>query len=183
MATDLTALDGNISLSAIFATQKGLDLSTPADSLNISKILEYAFGTGAGKADQIWHDRRVLAASADEDLDLAGVLTNWAGATVTFANIKAIIVINRSDETTTSPAHTATDASITVGGAAATQFVGPLVDATDKVQVEAGGVFLVATKTAAGWTVTAATADLLNIANEDGVDEALYDIVLVGEAA
>lgn len=183
MATDLTALDLAIALSIAGSTQKGLDLSTPQDAINLSKSIAFAFGTGAGKGDQVFHDRRILAGGASEDLDLAGVLTNAYGATVTFAKVKAILIFNRSDETLTSPvAHTATDAEIAVGGAAANEFQGPFQAAGDAIGIPAGGAFLIAGNWATGWAVTAGTGDLLKIENLDGSDEACYDIVIIGES-
>jgi len=184
MATDLTALDLAIALSLAGSTQKGLDLSTPQDTLNLSKSLALAFGTGAGKADQVFHDRRILAGSGSEDLDLAGVLTNAYGGAVTFAKVKAIIVLNRSDETLTTPvAHTATDAEVAVGGAAANEFQGPFQAAGDAIGIPAGGIFVIACNDANGWAVTAGTGDLLKIENLDAVDEACFDIVVIGESA
>ena len=51
---------------------KTLDLSSVVDSDNKQIRESLDFGTGAGKANQVWHDTRTLAASASEDLDLAG---------------------------------------------------------------------------------------------------------------
>ncbi|HUT10071.1 MAG TPA: hypothetical protein VMY35_17350 [Phycisphaerae bacterium] len=184
MATDLTALDLAVAVSVAGSTQKGLDLSTPQDNLNLSKALAFAFGTGAGKGNQAWHDRRLLAASAAEGalMDLAGVLKNAYGETVNFANVKALIVFNRSDETFTTPVHAPTDAEISVGGAAATEWLGPFKAALDAIKIPAGGVFVIAGNWATGWPVVGGISDLLEITNEDGADEACYEIILIGES-
>lgn len=183
MATDLTALTLSAAVGLNGSVAKALDLGTPTQSIGLSEALTFAFGTGAGKANQIWHDRRTLAASANEELDLNGSLENPFGQVVSFANIKGILVINRSDEAL--GAHTATDAEIAIGGAASAEFLGPFQAAGDKLGVPAGGVFLIATPDASGWTVAGdyvSTTDKLKITNLDGADEALYDIYLWGES-
>ena len=76
-----------------------LDLSTPTDALANAVKLILTSGTGADQADMSWHDTRTLAASATEDLDLAGVLTNAFGDTQTFARIKMVLVTAASANT------------------------------------------------------------------------------------
>jgi len=181
MATDITGLSFEVNLDLSAIVQKAIDLATPNVPLKIAeKVLALTFGTGVSKANQVWWDRRTLAKTASEELDLAGGQTNAFGGTVTFANVKAILVFNRSDKAL--GAHTATDAVISVGGAAANEFQGPFEAATDAIRVPAGGMMLITNPSAAGWTVTATDADLLKILNKDADDEALYDIVLVGES-
>jgi len=182
MATDLTGLVVALGIDFSALVKKAIDLSTPEASLKFSeKALALAFGTGENQANQIWWDRRTLAGDASENLDLAGSLTNAFGGTVTFANVKAIIVLNRSDQAI--GAHEATDAEISVGGAAANEFQGPFEAATDAIRVPAGGVLLITNPQADGWTVTATDNDLLKVLNKDADDEALYDIILIGESA
>ncbi len=182
MAATLTALSGNVQINTNFTSQKGLDLSTPTSVTTMAKRLAYTFGTGALKVNEVWHDRRVLANSTAEDIDLNAVLTNEFGETVTLAKVKAIIVFNRTDETTTSPAHTATTAQITVGGSAGNEFIGPFKASLDAIDVETGGMFCIATP-GTGWAVTGASTDILQIENNDGAEEALYDIFIIGDAA
>src|SRR5437899_185982 len=69
-----------------------LDLSTTENNLGFTRQINLASGVGAGQADKIWHDNRTLTASSTEDLDLAGVLVDAFGATLTFARIKGLIV-------------------------------------------------------------------------------------------
>lgn len=182
MATNLTDFIANIGLSITGVAEKALDLSTPKSKLSIAKNLALAFGSGAGKADQVWHDRRILAGGGSEDLDLSGVLINAFGDTITFANLKVIAIINRSDEVL--PGHAvATDAEVSIAPDATNGFDGPLAGTTPKLIVPAGGVLLVTNPTAAGWAVTADTGDLIVITNEDGSDQAIYDILVIGESA
>jgi len=179
MATDLTALVTTLRVSIRASAQKALDQSTPEDVR--TKLISEAtsFGTGALAANQVWGDIRILAADTNEDLDLAGSLTNAFGGTVGFAKIKLILVHNRSDETLTTPAHTASSQSITVSPADANGFLGPFGDVSDIVTIPPGGSMLFY-HPGTGWTVTAGTGDLINIVNPAG-GIAAYEILLIGE--
>lgn len=177
MATDLTALTTTVDLAVLFDAAKALDLSIPKDAASKPYSTTTIFGTGAGKADMVWHDRNALVGGASVELDLAGALTNAFGTTVTFANVKTIVVANTSDKQ--SPA---TTAAITVGGAAANAFLGPFGAAAHTVTIPSGGFFAVSCDNAAGWAVTAGTADLVKILNEDGANSAQYDVFFIGES-
>src|SRR3990167_1265675 len=69
-----------------------LDLASRVSEIAYSRSYVYTSGAGAGHADLVWSDQRTLTASATEDLDLAGVLSDAFGAALTFARIKALIV-------------------------------------------------------------------------------------------
>jgi len=181
MATHLTGLSAHLVVALSATAEKAIDLSTPEAKASLKRVIDLAFGAGADQADLIWWDRRTVAKDTGDDLDLAGTLVDAFGQTLTFASVKALVVINRSDEAL--DGHTATDAELEVGGAAAAEFQGPFADATDAIVVPAGGVFVIARSSADGWTVTATTHDILGITNLDADDEALYDIILVGESA
>jgi len=129
-------------------------------------------GVGAGQSDLAFFDKRPLAGSANEELDLAGGLVDLLGATITFAKVCGIYV----------QADAANGGNIVVGGAAANTFLGPFVNATDKVNVAAGQRFVAVNMLAAGWPVTPATADLLRIENDDA-GAANYDLVIIGRTA
>ena len=181
MATDLTGNTAFGKLQALISwyAEKSLDKSTPSDRGVISLTESLAFGTGNNSSNQLWHDTRIVAADATDQLDLAGGLTNAFGGTVTFAKVHGILVHNRSDETLTTPAHTASAAVLDVGPSAAN---GALVlkAVGDIVTLAAGDWFVLFSK--AGKTITAATGDLLDIV-ETATLEAAYDIVILGESA
>lgn len=189
MATTLT--DGSFVLQASVQgrSEKSADLSVPKDIINLAKVISLAFGTGVGKANQVWHDRRVLAGGADEgtDIDLAGILKNAFNDTITFAKVRAILIINQSHLDTVLGVHTeATTAKISIGGAATeVAFLGPFQNFSDVIELEAGNVFLITNNTADGWTVTADSVDILLITNEESADSAevvaMYDIIIIGE--
>lgn len=167
------ALTTDISLQVIATLTSVLDLATGTVPLNKRTLISLATGTGAAQADKIFHDQRTLAASATEDLDLAGGLTDAFGATLTFARIKAIIVIAASANTN----------NVLVGGAASNQFINWVSDATDKIVVRPGGMFALVASDATSYAVTAATGDLLRIGNSAGGTGVTYDIIIVGASA
>lgn len=148
------------------------DMGTPAHEFIEAFSLLLEDGTGANQASNVWSDERTLAASATEDLDLAGSLVNGLGATLTFTAVKAIMVIASAANTN----------SVIVGAAAVNTFVGPFGAAAHTVAVKPGGFFFAFDPSAAGLAVTAGTGDLLRIANGGAGSSVTYRIVIVGEA-
>ncbi|MBI1179105.1 MAG: hypothetical protein GC201_01005 [Alphaproteobacteria bacterium] len=57
------------------------DLGTPVAPVSVSKRIQIAPGTDLDEADILWADERTIAASGNEDLDLAGVLSGPLGGT------------------------------------------------------------------------------------------------------
>lgn len=155
-------------------TSSSFDFTTPSAGLSRAYQVLLANGTAAGQADQIWHDQRTLAASATEDLDLAGVLVNALGATVTFARIKGLLVAAAAGNTNN-----------VVVGAAATNAWATLLNATGTLTLRPGDlvVAMAGQANATGWAVTAGTGDLLKVANSAGGSSVIYDIVLLGVTA
>ena len=149
-----------------------LDLANAKNDLDYQKSVTLATGTGLGQADQIFHDQRTLAASATENLDLAGVLTDPLGTTLTFARIKALMVFalaaNTNNVELTRPATNGALIFIAAG---------------DGISIEPGACFAWATPTAAGVVVTAATADLITLTNSAGSTAVTYDVVIIGASA
>lgn len=129
-------------------------------------------GVTSGKADKIFSDQRTLAASATENLDLAGGLTDPLGASLTFVKVKAIMIKAAAGNTN----------DVVIGGAATNTFIGPFNAATHKVNIKPGGVFM-ATAPADGWTVTAATGDILLVANSAAGTSITYDAFIIGTSA
>jgi len=164
MADSLNAL---IRLAIMATKIKDLDLADPRDSL--SNTLEQAFttGTGSGQANILFHDIRSLGDGATEDLDLYGGLTDAFGVTLNFVKIKAIIIKNLSATQT-----------ISVGGAAATQFSNWVADVSDIVVLPPESFLCLVNP--AGYAVTS-ILDLLKIANSAGAAGS-YEIILIGNA-
>lgn len=155
-------------LSAVHSSV--LDLGTVSFTPSIGKSIPLATGTGADQADQLWTDTRTLTASSTEDLDLAGSLVNALGATVTFARVRGIYVEAAAGNTN----------NVLVGGAASNGLINWVADATDKVVVRPGGFFMIASRDATGYAVTASTGDLLRIGNSGSGTSVTYNIAIVG---
>jgi hypothetical protein len=150
-----------------------LDLSTTENTLNFTRQINLASGTGANQADRIFHDTRTLTASATENLDLAGTLIDAFGATLTFARIKGLIVY-------AAPANTN---NVLVGGAASNGFINWVGDTTDVLTVRPGGLICSFAPDAVAYAVTASTGDLLKVTNSGGTTGVTYDVVIVGSSA
>ena len=126
-------------------------------------------GVAANQADTVYSETRTLAASAFNDLDLAGTLVNPLGAAAVFVKVKAIAIKARATNTN----------NVVLGAAAANGFIGPFGAATHTIAIPPGGeVVLVAP--AAGWTVTPSTGDLLRTTNSGAGTSVVYDIVVIG---
>lgn len=159
--------------AVINATYRGVnDLGTPEFPLSISASNAFTNGVGINQADLIFSDRRTLAASANEDLDLAGVLTDPFGVVITFAKIKAILIKAASGNTN----------SVNIKPATTNGFLGPFNAAADTIKIPPNGIVLL-TAPINGWPVTAGTADLINIANGGGTTSVDYDIIIIGTSA
>lgn len=167
------ALQTQLSLALTATHTSALDLTTVSAPVNkaLNKVL--SSGTGANQADKIFHDQRTLAASATENLDLAGVLTDAFGATITFARIKLILITAAAANTN----------NVIVGGHGSAAFVNWVSDATDKIIVRPGGAFLLVATDATAYAVTATTGDMLTVANSAGSTGVTYDVILAGCSA
>lgn len=165
--------DATVTLRVAYGFSAALDLQTATAPYDRARTDTFAAGTGADQADRGWSDQRTLAASASEDLDLAGSLTDPAGATITFARVKLILV----------EAAAANTNNVVVGGAASNAFVGPFGDATDTIAVRPGGFLLLVAKDATAYAVTAGSGDLLTVTNSAGSTSVTYNIAIIGASA
>lgn len=145
------------------------DLGNPVAPVSIDKHVQITSGTTAlGMADILWADTRTLAASATENLDLAGVLAGLLGTTIAAAEITAIYI----------EADSANTNDVVAFGAASAFFNGPLSGTTPKLTVGPGDMALITNRK--GWAVTATTADIILMANSSSGTPVTYTIVLVG---
>lgn len=165
----------NSSLSAgISATLYGAaGLAVPQLSVAVSSSIPLGSGTGVNQADKLYSATRTLAASASEDLDLAGVLVDAFGGTITLARVKALMIRAAAGNTN----------NVVVGGASSNGFISWVGGATHTVTVRPGGVLFLAAPDAVAYAVTAATADLLHVANSGGTTGVTYDVVIIGASA
>jgi hypothetical protein len=157
--------------TGISGSYVGPDELAPTAPLSYSARTAYTPGTTAGKCDRLFKDTRTVAASANDDLDLAGGVTDAFGRTLTFVKVREIMIIA-----------TATNTNNVVVGGGSNPFLGPFADATDKIVLAPGAQARI-TAPAAGWTVTAGTGDILRIANSAGGTTVEYVIWVFGTSA
>lgn len=165
----MAGVTGTIALQIAAKLKGTADLGTPVAPVNVNQLLQIEAGTAAlGQADILWADERTLAASATENLDLAGVLTGLLGGTVTAAEITAIYI----------EANAANTNDVVFFGAATNQFNGPLSGTTPKLALGPGDFSITTNKK--GWTVTAGTGDTILVANGGAGTGVTYRIVIFG---
>ena len=176
------ALSTTIQMRILGTQTKAFDaLATFTGSPDVSANITMADGTGANQSDLMYFElAETIAASGNDQYDLAGALTDAYGDAVVFAKIKAILIKN-----------TATNAEIQVGGGtdgAGTNAWAPWITSTTadkseavKIEPNNGAFMMIAPNT--GWTVTAGTADILRITNNSGSNEASYQMIIIGTSA
>lgn len=170
-----------MALTTVLTTQIDATLTTARDLVTTTSPLtqrhrvELANGTAAGQADLIFSDTRTVNASSNDDLDLAGSLTDANGNTLTFARVKGLYVKASASNTN----------NVLVGGDATNTFLTWVVAEADAVILRPGAsLHLVAgVADATGYAVTAGTGDLLRITNSGAGTSVTYDIVIVGSSA
>lgn len=167
-------LDSTIVAVTLGATANNTyDFNKAVAALSYGKTLGFATGAAASQMDRLFADQRTIAISGTDDLDLNGTaLQDVLGQNLALARVKLIWVF----------AAGANVNNVVIGAAAANQFVGPFGAATHTIAVPPGGGALLVTPTAAGWPVTAATADLFRIANGGAGTSVLYDVIIGGSS-
>lgn len=163
------------SVKMIVQAQKTLsgDLGGGAFHAAVQAIQSFTDGAGAGAVNQIFGDTRTIAASANEDLDVAtgGGLVDVTGEAVAMARIKAIAIFaaaaNVNNVRLTRPSSNGVPLFLAAG---------------DGIDIRPGGCFLWMAPDATGVVVTAATADLINIANSSSGSGVTYSILILGAA-
>ncbi len=145
------------------------DLGSRDYVLSYAKTIQFAHGTGANQANQIWTDTRQLAASTAEDLDLYGVLVSALGTTLNFTTIKAIIVY----------AHTTNTNNVVLGGDA-NGLINWVGNANDVVNIRPGGFICLIAPDATAYAVTDVTGQNLQVANSSSGSVVDYDIIVIG---
>lgn len=157
----------------IQATQtRLLDLGTATLPVDDREVYTWSSGTGNSQSDLIWTDTRTIAASGNEDLDLAGSLTDAFGSTLTFVELRAVKITASSANTNnvrvTRPASNGVPLFLAAG---------------DGIDLPPGSTFMFACPTNGHIAVTAGTGDLLNIANSGSGTGVTYDIEIIGASA
>lgn len=162
----------SVSVAVSSSHVKTLDLGDATFPISLTQAITLINGTGAGQADLVFTDTRTLTASATENLDLAGSLTDAYGVTITFARIKAVIIVaatgNTNDVQVTRPASNGVPLFLAAG---------------DGLSVRPGGAFAWACADATGVVVTASTGDILTVTNSAGSTSVTYTVIIIGASA
>jgi hypothetical protein len=169
MATSLTT-KFTLEVAATYANL--LDLGTVVDPLLKRQITRLGNGTTANNADLLFHDRRTIAASGTEDLDLAGGLNNAFGTALTFVELRGLIITaatgNTNNVRVTRPASNG---------------VPLFLAASDGLDVPPGATFAWFCPADGKVAVTAGTGDLITVANSSSGTPVTYDVVIIGTSA
>lgn len=162
-----------LSVTADFT--RALDLADTRSPLVKKYTATLADGAGAGQANVVFHDRRTLAPSANEDLDLNGAtLLDPTGVAVALLRVKALII----------SAAAANVNNVVVGAAAATQWA-TVLNTTGTVTLRPGATFayFAGQLDATAAAVVAGASDLLRVTNSAGGTPVDYEIILIGANA
>lgn len=168
-----TSLQTQLKVEVIANLANVVGLYQSNSIINNAATASLAQGTGANQSDRIYHETNTLGASATKDYDLAGVLTDIYGTVISFARVKAVAIF----------ADAANTNNVVLGGAAATQWVGPFGAAAHTIHVRPGGALLFFCSDATGWPVGAGATDFLRAANSAGGTSVTYSIIVIGASA
>lgn len=165
----MSSLTAQVALKIAADFVSTLDVGSATYPVNYSATNNFANGTGADQANQIFTDTRTLSTSATENLDLAGGLTDPFGATITFAKVKAILITAASANTN----------NVQVTRPASSGLV-LFMAASDGIALTPGASFAAVFPNANGVAVTAGTGDLLTLTNSAGSTSVTYTVVIIG---
>lgn len=167
------ATTGTATVSVRVQEQGTADLGTP----NMTHLIDYTksltSGTSANTADMVWSDQDTVTSGAPDDIDLAGALTAAVGgSSLTLLKPVGLCVVNKS---------TTTGQYLTVGGDGTAAFYSGLFGAAnDTISVQPNG-FMCWFSPIDAATVTATTADILQIAAASGT--ITYQIIVWARSA
>lgn len=162
---------GSIVLSLDLKNRLATDFGERAGDVPFSITKAITDGVAANQFQKIFFDTRTLAASANEDLDLNGTtLQDTLGANLGLTSVK-LIIIKAADGNTN---------NVVYKPAASNGFLGPLGAAANTITLKPGQFVVLTDLSAAGWTVTPGTADLINLANSGAGTSVTYDILIAG---
>ncbi len=174
MAATLRILTAKSSISWDWIDTQTFSESVNADA--VARTVRMLTGSGVDQANLLAMPiQYTIAASGTQNVDLAGVLEDFANQVCTFTIVKALSVAL--------PAANAAS-SILVGNGT-NPFINWITPSTGAIRVRKGGFFDLVAPDATGYPVTASTGDILKITNEDASNAATVVVVVggVGTAA
>ena len=166
-------LTGNLDITTGWFYKNADNFATVAEKERF-KILaqDWTDGTGPNQINVMYRARRCITLSTlTDDIDLAGVLVDIFGNTITFTHIKEILILNTA---------TISGEDLLIGGAASNAWSQPFNgSATAKDDLWAGGIW-VRSAPLSGIPITAGSADTLRVTHNGSVGDIDYDIVIKG---
>lgn len=166
-------LTANLKVICDFEATKTVQGQSAKVATALSDLVQLVTGTGAGKIDLIYIAKdATLAASSTNSYDLSGTLEDFFGDACVMAKLKGVILINTSN-------HRSVPTSPQLGLGGNASGVGGWIDTVAaQVVCDTGG--WIGFVSPDGFTVTASTADILDVENLDGSEEATYTIIILG---
>lgn len=168
MATTLTA---QIEVDFRSEIEDAGDLNTVTETLTVGAggLPEFSFtltdGTGVDEAQKQWYAKRTVTAGSNDDIDLRSLTGRYAGTTVSFDEVKWLIINIRSP---------GTGVRLVVGGAGTNEWSAWAAATGDKFNVEKFDLKV----TTDGWAVDS-THKVLRV-NNPTASSVTYDIVVIG---
>jgi hypothetical protein len=155
------------------------DFGGPDFSGDMSRVVQLTDGTGENQANIAWMDERTVLTGANDDIDLAGVLTDAFGASVVGAEIVCLFIINKPQSS--SAAANTTNLTVGVGTNPVTGYLGGTTPTLGPIRP--GNFAMLAGPNVGGFgVVTAGTGDILRVANSAGAS-ATYQIGILMRTA
>ncbi len=182
MSTSLTSQFGNsISWNYVNTDASGKQ-TVDQNSDSYTQALSQGSGSN-GTADLKYQNIYTIAGAATQDIDLAGLLVDSFGNTITFARIKAIHirVLGTGDDPLS------VGGPVDVGGSNTTAFVNWISSNLAKVRIggTAGrkGCFTLECDDATAYAVTPTTGDILRLTNVHATLSVKVFVTLIGSSA
>lgn len=157
--------------------QKTVDQGLANIPYRLQRGIALAAGVAAGAVDTVFVDDRTIAASGSEDLDLAGALADPFGvaSTAIFARVRALLIAAKDTNV-----NNVLVGGVTNGWAA---FLSPAASGILTLRPGAMVAMACGVGDTAGYAVTAATADLLHVANSSSGTGVDYTIAILGASS
>lgn len=154
------------------------DFSGDRFATTIKAIQSLTDGTTASQADIFFADERTVSSNSNDDIDLAGSLSDAFGTTVAAAEMVALMIVNAPIS------GSANTTDLTIGAAASNPWEGVLGGTDPTIgPLKPGAVLFLGAGDAAGLgAVTAGSADVLRVANSTGA-AATYQIAFLARSA
>lgn len=142
------SIDGTLTAVFQMNDRRTVGIATAGNlGANLQPSVTYSDGVGANQANILYNGIQTLSGGT-LNVDLAGVLLDAYGSTVTAVRLKALFILNLSASNTQA------------FGAGTNPWVG-LLNSTGTITLQPGAFILVGDPSATGMVVTASTGDIL----------------------